>query len=291
MFKGSIVALVTPFDKQGKVDLDSLARLVSYHVEQGTDGILCLGTTGEASTLSEEEREMVIKTVIQQTKKQIPVIAGTGTNSTLQSIEYTKKAQQLGVDACLVVIPYYNKPNAVGCLSHFKEIDKLGLPIMLYHNPARTGIKLSLDSLLSICDLPNVVAVKECSSDLDLVFELTQKTPKTILAGDDSYTLPMMLWGAKGICSVVANLVPKKWKEMVTAYEKNNVCTAKKIMQDVFPLCKALFLESNPQCVKYAMSLLNLCPPYLRLPLVLPSEDNQKKIKKALESYLALQDI
>lgn len=288
MFTGSIVALVTPF-KNGKVDYKSLGKLVEFHLKNGTSGILPCGTTGESPTLTYEEHEEVVRFVVQAVKKKVPVVAGTGSNSTQETIELSQAAKKDGADGLLLVVPYYNKPTQKGLYAHFRKVaEEVDLPIILYNIPGRTGVNMLPETVAKVArDCKNIIGIKEAAGSLDQVSEIIQVCPKdfTLLSGDDSLTLPMLSVGGKGIISVIANIVPRDVSEMCNAWFKGNVEKAKELHYKMFPLVKALFIETNPIPVKTAMGLLGLCSPELRLPLVSMEERNLEKLKKAMHDY------
>lgn len=282
MFSGSIVSLVTPFTDTGEVDFEALKELIAWHVDSGSDAIVCCGTTGEAPTLSSQEQLEIFKVAVDVVHKKIPVIAGTGTYNTLETVKKTEAAKALGVDGCLIVIPYYNRPTPEGCFAHYKATSKVGLPIIVYHHPGRTGVELSAQVLADICTLPHIVAVKETSGKLEIAKELKLLSNTTIFSGDDIIGLEMLELGAKGVISIVANLIPSEWKEIV--HKKDRV-----LYNKFSALAHAMVLETNPQCVKYALSVMGKCRPHLRLPLVEPRLETKKKIIRLL-SKLALLD-
>ncbi len=284
MLDGSMVALITPFTNENKIDDETLYDLVRWHVAKKTDAIVCCGTTGEAPTLSKEEKIRVIKMCLEAASGEIPIIAGTGSYSTKSTIEMTSKAYDLGVDACLVVVPYYNKPTQEGCILHFEEVNKVGAKIIVYHHPGRTGVNLTLSTFALLEEMKNIIAIKEASSDLDFAKGLIEKNSLPVLSGDDSLTFPMMKYNAKGVISVVANCIPSKMKQLVKACKKKDYLKAKAISDEIEPLCRAMALETNPQCVKYALSIMGKCLPHLRLPLIEPSEMNKTIIQKAIEN-------
>jgi 4-hydroxy-tetrahydrodipicolinate synthase len=272
---GSIVALVTPFQDSGEVDYKALEDLILWHVEEGSDGIVLCGTTGEAPTLSHEEKMEIFRVGVKGAKGKVPLIAGTGTYNTRQTVQDTESALKIGVDAALIVVPYYNRPTPEGCLAHYAEVSKVGLPLIIYHHPGRTGVKLSVDTLAEICSLPNIAALKEASGFLEITKELKSRVSVPIFSGDDPLTLPLMELGAAGVISIVANLIPRAWKKLVQDVDIT--------IQDKYAdLCKAMVLETNPQCVKYALSLLGKCKPYLRLPLVEPRPSTKEAIEAAI---------
>jgi len=288
MFKGSIVAIVTPF-KNDKVDERKLKELIRFHIKNGTSGIAPCGTTGESATLSWAEHERVIEITIQEAKGKIPVIAGTGSNSTQEAIMLTKQAAQAGADASLQVSPYYNRPTQQGLYLHFKAIaDSVDIPIILYNIASRTGVNIEPETIAKLArDCKNIVGVKEASGSLDQASRIKALCPEgfCLLSGDDSLTLPMMAIGGSGVISVVANIVPQDVSRMVLEFEKGNLKKAQDIHYKLLPLIKAMFIETNPIPVKTAMGLLKLCEPELRLPMCPISLENLEKLKKALKDY------
>lgn len=283
MFKGSIVALVTPFNAQGDVDFKLLADLVEWHIESSTDAISLCGTTGESPTLSHEETLEIFRVAVSVSNGRIPIIAGTGSNDTAKAVQLTLEAKNIGVDAALVVVPYYNRPLAEGCYQHFQALSEVGLPMILYHHPARTGIKLSVKALMRILELPNIVAVKDATADLDYALELMHQTKTPILSGDDSLLLPHMAAGAVGVVSIVANIIPRQWKILTTLMLSDEVGEGRDYFRRYYPLVKSMVLETNPQCVKYALSLMDKCLPKLRLPLTLPQDAVKQQIESEME--------
>lgn len=288
MFKGSIVAIVTPF-KNGKVDEEKLQELIEFQIKNGTSGIVPCGTTGESATLTFEEHERVIEITVKKVDKRVPVIAGTGSNSTQEAIMLTRHAEKLGADASLQVSPYYNRPTQRGLYEHFKAIaDSVKIPIMLYNIASRTGVNIEPETIARLAkDCRNIISVKEASGSLDQMSRIKALCPPDfeLLSGDDSLTLPVMSIGGLGIVSVVANIVPKDVAEMVAAFEKGNLKKAQEIHFRLLPLTKAIFIETNPGPVKTAMGLLGMCDPALRLPMVNVAGDNLVKLEKALKDY------
>jgi len=288
MFKGSIVAIVTPF-KNGKVDEKKLSELIEFQIKNGTSGIVPCGTTGESATLSFEEHERVIEITIEQVNKRVQVIAGTGSNSTEEAIMLTRHAEKSGADASLQVSPYYNRPTQRGLYEHFKAISQaVDIPIILYNIASRTGVNIEPDTIAKLAqDCKNIVGVKEASGNLDQMSRIKQLCPENfdLLSGDDSLTLPVLSIGGTGIISVVANIAPKDVANLVSEFEKGNIKKAKELHFKLLPLIKAIFLETNPIPVKTAMGLLGMCEPDLRLPLCSMSEQNLELLKKALKSY------
>jgi len=288
MFKGSIVAIVTPF-KKGKVDETKLKELVEFQIQNGTSGIVPCGTTGESPTLSNEEHERVIEICIEAANKRVPVIAGTGSNSTQEAITLTKDAAKAGASGSLQVSPYYNRPTQEGLYRHFKAIaDSVDIPIILYNIAGRTGVNIEPETVARLArDCKNIVGVKEASGSVDQASATKSLCPKDflLLAGDDSLTLPILAVGGKGIISVVANIVPKDVANLCAAFEKGDIKKAQEIHYKLFPLIKAMFCETNPIPVKTSMGLLKRCEPDVRLPLCPISEKNLDRVTKALKDY------
>lgn len=288
MFKGSIVAIVTPF-KNGKVDEKKLRSLIDFHIENGTSGIVPCGTTGESATLSFEEHDRVIQVTIDQVKKRIPVIAGTGSNSTEEAIMLTKHAAKAGADASLQVSPYYNRPTQKGIYEHFKAIaNSVKIPIILYNIASRTGVNIEPETVAKLSyDCKNIIAVKEASGNLDQMSRIKALCAQgfDLLSGDDSLTLPVLSIGGTGIISVVANIVPRDVSALVDEFEKGNIKKAKEIHYRLLPLIKAMFIETNPIPVKTSMGLLGMCEPDLRLPMCEMLPENLERLKKALKDY------
>ncbi len=281
-FKGSIVALITPFKKDGSLDLVALEKLILWHIKENTDGIVLCGTTGESPTLTDLEKLKIFETGVKTAEGKIPIIAGTGTYSTLHSKKLTQQAKDIGVDGCLVVLPYYNKPTETGCIQHFEEIAKADLPIILYHHPGRTGIKLSLEAFKKMEKIKQIVAVKDASGCLDYAKELISKTRFDILSGDDNLTLEIIKSGGKGVISVIANIIPSKWKKMNDLCLSGDFAAAQSILQGSERLSNSLLLETNPQCIKYAMSLQDKCLARMRLPLIEPTNITKTEIQQSL---------
>ena len=287
MFSGSYVALVTPF-KNNKVDFDTLKKLVEFHIKNGTSGIAPCGTTGESATLNLEEHEAVIETVVKTVHGRIKVIAGTGSNNTVEAIELTKFAKKAGADGVLSVSPYYNRPTQKGLYLHFKSIaDKVDIPIMLYNIQSRTGVNIEPETIAKLVkDCPQIVAVKEASGSIAQMSRIKYLCPDIdLLSGDDELTLPVLSIGGCGVVSVVANIVPKDVAETVSSYLKGNIEKAKKLHYKLLPLTKAMFIETNPIPVKTAMGILKMCSPELRLPMSSMEEKNVENLKKTLQHY------
>ncbi|MDD5731091.1 MAG: 4-hydroxy-tetrahydrodipicolinate synthase [Candidatus Omnitrophica bacterium] len=288
MFKGSLVALVTPFKNQ-KIDEKKLKELVNFQIRNKTQGLVPCGTTGESATLSWAEHERVIEIVIEAAQKRVPVIAGTGSNSTEEAIMLTKQAAKSGADATLHVAPYYNRPTQKGLYLHFKAVAECAdIPVILYNIPSRTGVNIEPETIAKLAsDCKNIVGVKEASGNLEQMSRVKSLCPKEfdLLSGDDGLTLPVLSIGGTGIISVVANIVPADVARLVSEFEKGNVKKAQELHFKLLPLVKAMFIETNPIPVKTAMGLLKLCEPDLRLPLCEMSAENAEKLKKALREY------
>lgn len=288
MFKGSIVAMVTPF-KNGKIDEKKLRELIDFQISNGTSGIVPCGTTGESATLNFDEHELVIQITIDQVKKRVPVIAGTGSNSTQEAIMLTQQAAKAGAHASLQVSPYYNRPTQRGLYEHFKAIaQSVKIPIILYNIAGRTGVNIEPETIAKLAqDCKNIVAVKEASGNLDQMSRIKQLCPKEfdLISGDDSLTLPVLSIGGIGIISVVANIVPAEVADLVSAFAKGDFKKAKELHYKLLPLIKAVFLETNPIPIKTAMGLLGMCEAGLRLPMCSMSEDNLGKLKIVLTDY------
>lgn len=285
MFKGSFVALVTPF-KNGRVDERRVRELVEFHVKAKTDGLVPCGCTGEAATLTHSEQKKVIRIVIETANKRMPVIAGTGSNSTEEALDLTRYAKTAGADGALMITPYYNKPTPEGQYRHYATIAKaVDIPIVLYNVPSRTGISILPQTVARLAKIENIVAIKEASGSLDQVSQILSLCNITVLSGDDSLTLPMMAVGAKGVVSVVANIVPQDVREMVDFFFRGELDNAQKLHYKLLPLCKAMFYETNPIPVKTAMGLMKMIEPELRMPLCPPTKETLGKLKAALGEY------
>ncbi|MEW6357421.1 MAG: 4-hydroxy-tetrahydrodipicolinate synthase [Planctomycetota bacterium] len=286
MFRGCIVALVTPFRNNGDVDFRMLDELIDFHLAQGTDGISPCGTTGESPTLSLEEHEAVIEAVVKRVRGRVPVLAGTGSNSTHEAIRLTKFAEKAGADGALLVSPYYNKPEPEGMYQHYEAIAKsVRIPLVLYNVPGRTGRAIEPKTIARLSKIKNIIAVKDASGNLDVTSEIRSLCDITILSGDDSLTLPIMSVGGKGIISVVANIIPRDVKKMIAAFEKGDTAGAERMHRRLFPLCKAMFYESNPIPVKTAMKMLGRLNGVMRLPLSEMTVDKAKMLRSALKDY------
>ncbi|MDI6782667.1 MAG: 4-hydroxy-tetrahydrodipicolinate synthase [bacterium] len=289
-FYGSLVALVTPL-RDGLVDETGLRELIEWHIANGTDGLVPCGTTGESATLSHEEHERVVEITIQSARGRIPVIAGTGSNSTKEAIRLTKSAQQAGADAALLISPYYNKPTQEGLYQHFKAISEaVDIPLFLYNIPGRTAVNILPATIARIAELKNVIGVKEATGDLKQVAETIAVCPNEfiILSGDDYTTLPLLAIGGKGVISVVANVVPKETAAMLDAWFAGNLEEAKRLHYHLLPLTQVMFLETNPIPVKTALWLMGKIDAEMRLPLYQMSNTNLGKLKELLNQYKIL---
>ena len=286
MFKGSIVALLTPF-KNDKLDEENYANLIHHHLKNGTNGIVPAGTTGESPTLSHNEHKKVIEIAVKECNKKIPVIAGTGSNSTTEAIELSKHAEKSGSDGLLIVTPYYNKPTQRGLYEHYKKInDNVGIPIIIYNIPSRSVIDMSVETMAKLFELKNIIGVKDATGDLSRVDKCLKLMGKDLvqLTGEDHNVLEFNKRGGRGCISVTANVATKLCAEFQNESLKNNESDkAKEINKMLQPLHKALFIESNPAPVKYAASLLKLSPASVRLPLVEVEENTKSEIEKALK--------
>jgi 4-hydroxy-tetrahydrodipicolinate synthase len=287
MFKGSIVALLTPF-KNDKLDEENYANLIQHHIKSGTNGIVPAGTTGESPTLSHDEHRRVIEIAVKECKNKIPVIAGTGSNSTSEAVELCKHAEKSGADGLLIVTPYYNKPTQEGLFQHYKMLnDNVGIPIIIYNIPSRSVIDMSVETMSRLYELKNIKGVKDATGDLNRVDRQTKAMGKNFiqLTGEDNNALEFNKRGGVGCISVTANVAASLCSEFQAATVStkfNQVEKAKRINNLLTPLHNALFIESNPSPVKYAASLLNLSPPDVRLPLVKITENTKMKVKEAL---------
>ncbi len=284
MIKGSIVAIVTPF-KKGKVDEKALGDLIEWHLAQGTNGIVPCGTTGESATLDYKEHYRVIKLTIDTANKKIPVIAGTGANSTDETIMMTKEAKKYGADAALLVAPYYNKPTQEGLYRHYKAIaEEVEIPIVLYNVPGRTAVNILPATVARLAEIDNIVAIKEASGDMKQVSEIIRLCGDriTVISGDDFTTLPLLALGGKGVISVSANIAPKEMSDMCSYWERGLFEEARNIHYRLEPLNHAMFIETNPIPVKTALALMGKIQEELRLPLCEMAPANKEKLRKVL---------
>lgn len=279
LFSGSLVALITPFNKRGKLDEKALEALVEWHIQEKTDGIVCCGTTGEACTLTRKERKKITEICVQTASGRIPIIAGTGTCSTNETRILTEDAKKAGAAGCLVVTPYYNKPTQLGCFEHFRAIAKVDLPIIVYHNPGRAVFRFEIETLQRFEEIPQIVAIKDSSHDLDFVQKIKSSTKLPILSGEDDITYEILELGGVGSISVIGNIIPSSWRKMI--HQKS-----KPLAKRYLPLCQANFFETNPQCVKYLLAQMGKCLPVFRLPLTNPSLLTQKRLDETLFKFV-----
>jgi 4-hydroxy-tetrahydrodipicolinate synthase len=285
MFRGSMVALVTPMRADGALDFEALARLVEFHIDSGTDAIIAVGTTGESATLDFEEHITVVRKVVELVRNRIPVIAGTGANSTTEALHLTQRAMEAGADACLLVTPYYNKPTQEGLYLHYKLIaDSVPIPQILYNVPGRTACDLKPETVERLADIPNIIGIKEAST-LERIQELVRRCGGRldVYSGDDGIAAEAILSGAKGVISVTANVAPRAMHDMAAAALEGDRARTGTIDGRLAGLHKALFLESNPIPVKWAVGRLGLIPPGIRLPLTPLSEPFQPAVRAAMQ--------
>lgn len=288
MFEGSFTALVTPF-RQGQVDLDRLKANVRFQIEGGITGLVPVGTTGESPTLSHEEHRLVIETVVEAAAGKVPVIAGTGSNATSEALELTRHAKSVGATAALMVNPYYNKPTQEGLYRHFMTIaDEVGLPIVLYNIPGRTGITMSAQTVARLYKHPSIVAIKEATGSMDMASEIAGLCDIPILSGDDSLTLPLMALGGKGVISVVSNLLPDRVSALVKASLAGDYPAARRIHYELLPFFKTAFIETNPIPIKTAMQMKGMDTGELRLPLCELSDASRQTLEKCLRDMKVL---
>jgi len=287
MFHGSMVALVTPMHEDGSIDEKSLAQLVEFHVESGTDALVVVGTTGESATLDHDEHCEVIAKCVEMVKGRLPVIAGTGANSTREAIDLTRCAMKAGADACLLVTPYYNKPTQEGLYRHFKAVaEAVPIPQILYNVPGRTACDMSNDTVERLASISNIVGIKDATGDMVRGKELIERCGDRIdiYSGDDATTLELMRLGGKGGISVTANVAPREMHQMCTAALAGDYTTAEVINDKLMPLHKNLFVEANPIPVKWALHEMGLIPPGIRLPMTVLSEQYHDTVRQAMKS-------
>ncbi|MFK3799568.1 MULTISPECIES: 4-hydroxy-tetrahydrodipicolinate synthase [unclassified Pseudomonas] len=285
MIAGSMVALVTPMDAQGRLDWDSLSKLVDFHLKEGTNAIVAVGTTGESATLDVNEHIEVIRRVVQQVAGRIPVIAGTGANSTREAVELTTNAKNAGADACLLVTPYYNKPTQEGLYQHFKHIaEAVDIPQILYNVPGRTSCDMKAETVIRLSKIKNIIAIKEATGDLQRAKDILAGVDSDFLvySGDDATAVELILLGGKGNISVTANVAPRDMAELCKAAIAGDAATARAIHEKLMPLNKQLFIESNPIPVKWALHEMGLMPDGIRLPLTWLSESCHEPVRQAL---------
>jgi len=287
MFSGAIVAIVTPF-KKGRVDEQSLRELIEFQIKNGTDGIVPCGTTGESSTLSHEEHDRVIEITIDAVKKRVPVIAGTGSNSTDEALRLTKHAHEAGADGALMVCPYYNRPTQEGLYQHFKIIaESVPIPIVPYNIPSRTGVNLMPETVARLAKISNIVGIKEASGSLKQMQDVINLCGEKfdVLSGDDFFTFPLLSIGGRGVISVVSNIVPADMAAMIDAFAAGDTNKARAVHHGLVPLIDALFIETNPVPVKAALFMMGKISYDVRLPMYKMSDSNYEKLKAVMKNY------
>ncbi len=285
--RGSLVAIVTPMHADGRIDWEAYRRLIDWHVEQGTHGIVAVGTTGESPTVDMQEHGELIRVAVEQAAGRIPVIAGTGGNSTREAIELTEHARQVGAQASLQVVPYYNKPTQEGLYRHFRTIaETVDLPIILYNVPSRTVADMHNDTVARLADVPGIIGLKDATGDMVRAIGLLRRVPKDFLlySGNDDSALALIAIGGAGVISVTANLAPRQMAMMCEAALQGKLDAARQINDRLFPLHTDLYVETNPIGVKYALSVMGRCSEHLRLPMVSLSESARPKILSALKA-------
>jgi 4-hydroxy-tetrahydrodipicolinate synthase len=292
MIQGSIVAIVTPMHADGSLDLPGLKKLIDWHIAEGTDGIVIVGTTGESPTVTVEEHCELIKVAVDHTARRIPIIAGTGGNSTVEAIELTRYAKEAGADASLQVVPYYNRPTQEGMYRHFRKIaESVDLPVILYNVPGRTVADMSNDTMLRLAQVPGIIGVKEATGNIGRGTDLLRLAPPSfaVYSGDDPTAMALMLCGGKGNISVTANVAPRAMHELCMAAMAGNVAEAVRINNRLLPLHNKLFVEPNPVPVKWAMAEMGLMPEGLRLPLAPLGDEWHDTVRAALRESGVLQ--
>jgi 4-hydroxy-tetrahydrodipicolinate synthase len=290
MFTGSMVALVTPF-KNGQIDWPNLEALVEFHLQSGTNGIVPCGTTGESATLSHQEHDDVIKAVIKTVNKRLPVIAGTGSNSTDEAVRLTREAEKSGADGALMISPYYNRPTQEGIYQHYKKVaSEVGIPLIIYNIPGRTGSKIEPETLARLAEIKNVAGVKEATGSVDQAIDVIRLCGDrlAVYSGEDSLIFSLMALGGKGVISTVANVAPKETAQLADACLKENWGKGRELQFKLMPLIRSLFIETNPIPVKTALSLMGKCSGDLRLPLTPMAEGSLSKLKQAMRAFSLL---
>lgn len=287
MLTGSLVALITPMYEDGRVNFEQLKHLIDWHIENGTDAIVAVGTTGESATLTVEEHLAVIEATIQYVNGRIPVIAGTGANNTAEAIVLSQNAQKMGADYTLSVVPYYNKPSQEGIYQHFKAIaEAADIPMIIYNVPGRTVVDMSNETILRLAQLPNIVGVKEASGNVARALDLFKHLPKdfAVYSGDDHTALPFLLCGGQGVITVAANVAPKAFAQMCRYAIEGNIQAARTLNEQLMPIYDVMFCEPSPAAPKWAASQLGVCAEYVRLPILPLSEAAQQHVAAAMAS-------
>ena len=286
-FSGCMVALVTPF-KGNKVDWESLEGLVEFHIENGIHGIVPCGTTGESATLTHQEHNEVVEAVVKYVKKRVAVVAGTGSNSTQEAIDFTRSAEQAGADGALMISPYYNRPTQEGIYQHYKKVaSEVHIPLIIYNIPSRTGSKIEPETLARLAEVKNIAGVKEATGSIDQAIEVLRLCGGglEVYSGEDSLTFSLMALGGKGVISTVANVAPREMSQLTRACFEGDWEKGRSIQFQLIPLIRSLFIETNPIPVKTALSLMGKCRGDLRLPMTQMAEPNVKKLKKAMSDF------
>ena len=285
-FEGCFVAIVTPFRK-GEIDEDNFRGLIQFQLEKGVNGIVPCGTTGESPSLSHEEHKKLIRITVEEVKGKIPIIAGTGSNSTKEAIELTIYAKEIGADAALIITPYYNKPTQKGMKSHYQKLSEVELPIIIYNVPSRTGVNILPSTVATLSKLKNIAGIKEASGKIDQISEIVSSCQPgfAVLSGDDSLTFPILALGGVGVISVLANILPQQVAQLVKTWFEGEVERTKELHYKLFPLFKAMFIETNPIPVKTAMAKLKMIPKEWRLPLEEMEKENEEKLEKILTQH------
>ncbi len=291
MFRGAITALVTPF-RNGRVDEEAYRELIDWQIRQGVDGIVPCGTTGESATLSHEEHNRVIDIAVDEAKGRVPVIAGTGSNSTAEAIRLTRHAKEAGADGALLITPYYNKPTQEGLYQHYKRVaEETKFPLVLYNVPSRTGVNLLPETVARLAEIPDIVGIKEATGDMRQVSEILEKCGDkiSVLSGDDFTVLPLLSLGGRGVISVVSNVAPADMAELVRAFDSGDLARARELHYRLMPLARAMFFETNPIPVKTALSLMGKIHLELRLPLCEMKPENRARLEGVLRDYGVLE--
>jgi 4-hydroxy-tetrahydrodipicolinate synthase len=291
MFTGSMVALVTPF-RDGQIDWQSLEALIEFHIENGTHGIVPCGTTGESATLTHAEHDAIVKAVVKSVNKRVPVIAGTGSNSTAEGVRLTREAEKYGADGALMISPYYNRPTQEGIYQHYRKVaSEVGIPIIVYNIPGRTGSKIEPETLARMAEVKNIAGVKEATGSVDQAIDVIRLCGDrlAVYSGEDSLIFSLMALGGKGVISTVANVAPKQTAQLTEACLNGDWNRGRELQFDLIPLIHSLFIETNPIPVKTALSLMGKCSGELRLPLTPMAEGNLAKLNQAMTEFGLLQ--
>lgn len=287
MLTGSLVALITPMHADGSVNFEQLATLIDWHIDNGTDALVAVGTTGESATLSMEEHMAVVEATVRHVGKRIPVIAGTGANSTREAVFLSQEAKRIGADYTLSVVPYYNKPSQEGIYQHFKAIaEAVDIPMIVYNVPGRTVVDMNNDTILRLAQIPNIVGVKEASGDIERALKLFKEAPEgfALYSGDDPTGFPFMLCGGHGVISVAANAAPKEFAQMCRHALNGEIAAARRLNEQLIPIYDVMFCEPSPAAAKWATAKLGVGAEYVRLPILPLSVSGQEKVQAALQA-------